>query len=60
MSQLAQEQVLKNYSPLGEKQPLKQPLEKMFPEYPVFAGMFNIPASFGRNPTDRRKVLGLS
>ena len=49
MSQLAQEQVLKNYSPLGEKQPLKQPLEKMFPDYPVCAGMFNIPASSGAN-----------
>ena len=49
MSQLAHEQVLKYYSPLGEKQPLKQPLEKMFPEYPEWAGMFNIPASSGAN-----------
>ena len=48
MSQLAQEQVLKNYSPLSEK----QPLEKMFPEYPECAGMFNIPASSGANATE--------
>lgn len=41
-------QVLKDYSPTVKI----QPLEKMFPEYPVGAGMFHIPASSGRNPTE--------
>ncbi|MFL2761981.1 MAG: hypothetical protein ACJ0A3_03460 [Dehalococcoidia bacterium] len=45
-------QVLKDYSPTVKIQPQIQPLEKMFPEYPVGAGMFHIPASSGRNPTE--------
>jgi len=45
-------QVLKNYSPTVKIQPQIQPLEKMFPEYPVCAGMFHIPALSGRNPTE--------
>ena len=42
-------QVLKDYSPTVKIQPQIQPLEKMFPEYPECAGMFNIPASSGAN-----------
>ena len=44
---------VRDYGPgSSEKQPLKQPLEKLFPEYPECAGMFNIPASSGANATE--------